>query len=80
MYKNTSTNIGHKFFALVDMHFPKDHKLGKIFNRNTIKISYSCVNKTKQIIDNHNKGILTASIQRDDTAATAIINNKTCNC
>lgn len=80
--KNTSTNIGHKFLALVDKHFPKDHKLRKIFNRNTIKISYSCMNNTKQIIDNHNKRILTASIQSDDTAATAttIDNNKTCNC
>ena len=78
--KNTSTNIGHKFLALVDKHFPKDHKLRKIFNRNTIKISYSCMNNTKQIIDNHNKRILTASIQTDDTAAAATINNKTCNC
>ena len=32
-------------------------KLRKIFNRNTIKISYSCMNNTKQIIDNHNKRI-----------------------
>ena len=77
--KNTSTNIGHKFLALVDKHFPKDHKLRKIFNRNSIKISYSCMTNTKQIIDNHNKRILTASIQVDDTAAAAIINNKTCN-
>ena len=38
------------------------------------------MNNTKQIIDNHNKRILTASIQVDDTAAAAIINNKTCNC
>ena len=35
--KNTSTNIGYKFLALIDKHFPKDHKLRKIFNRNTIK-------------------------------------------
>ena len=80
--KNTSTNIGHKFLALVDKHFPKDHKLRKIFNRNTIKISYSCMNNTKQIIDNHNKRILTAPIQIDDTATAAaatIDNNKTCN-
>ena len=69
--KNTSTNIGHKFLALVDKHFPKNHKLRKIFNRNTIKISYSCMNNTKQIIDNHNKRILTASIQADDTATAA---------
>ena len=76
--KSTSTNIGHKFLALVDKHFPKDHKLRKIFNRNTIKISYSCMNNTKQIIDNHNKRILTASIQIDDTttAAAAAIDNR----
>ena len=71
------------FLALVDKHFPNDHKLRKIFNRNTIKISYSCMNNTKQIIDNHNKRILTASTQIDNTAtatATTIDNNKTCNC
>ena len=64
-------------------HFPKNHKLRKIFNRNTIKISYSCMNNTKQIIDNHNKHILTASTQIDNTAtaaAASIDNNKTCNC
>ena len=78
--KNTSTNIGHKFLVLVDKHFPKNHKLSKIFNRNTIKISCSCMNNTKQIIENHNKRFLTASIQADDTAAATTINNKTCNC
>ena len=59
--KNVSTNIGHKFLNLVDKHFPKDHKLRKIFNRNTIKISYSCMNNTMQIIDSHNKRILKSS-------------------
>ena len=82
--KNTSTNIGQKFLALVDKHFPKDHKLRKIFNRNTMKISYSCVNNTKQIIDDVNKRLLTTSIQIDNTvtvaAAASIDSNKTCNC
>ena len=73
--KNTSTNIGHKFLALVDKHFPKDHKLRKIFNRNSIKISYSCMTNTKQIIDNHNKSTLTASLQVDDTAIPLMIRN-----
>ena len=36
---NTNTNIGHKFLALLDKHFPKDQKLRKIFTRSTIKIS-----------------------------------------
>ena len=51
----------------------------KLFNRNNIKISYGCMNNTKQIIDNHHKRILTASIQTDDTAATTAAPTKTCN-
>ena len=77
--RNVSTNIGHKFLSLVDKHFPKDHKLRKIFNRNTIKISYSCMNNTKQIIDNHNKRILNPPIHTDETANNAT-SSKTCNC
>jgi len=37
--KNVNTNIGHKFLSLIDKHFPEDHSLRKIFNRNTIKIT-----------------------------------------
>ena len=33
------TNIGKKF---INNHFPKHHKMSKIFNKNTIKLSYSC--------------------------------------
>ena len=36
---------------------PERPQTKKIFNRNTIKISYSCMNNTKQVIDNHNKRI-----------------------
>ena len=36
-----------------------------------IKISYSCMNNTKQIIDNHNKRILTVYTQIDNTATAA---------
>ena len=43
-----SLHIGHRFLTLVDKHFPKDHKLRKIFNRNTIKISQNCMNNTKK--------------------------------
>ena len=80
--ENTGINNGHKLLDLVDKHFPKDLKLRKMFNRNNIKIGYCCMNNTKQIIDNHNKRILTTFIQTaDHTAATAAINNnETCNC
>ena len=63
--KNVNTNIGHRFLTLVDKHFPKDQKLRKIFNCNTIKISYSCMNNTNQIINNHNKHILNSSKHAD---------------
>ena len=65
--KNVSNNIGHRFLTLIDKHFPKDHKLRKIFNRNTIKINYSCMNNTKQNIDNHNKHILNSPKHADGT-------------
>ena len=77
----TLINIGHKFLSLIDKHFPKDHSLRKIFNRNTIKISYSCMNNTKQFIDNHNKRILHSSYSsytKDNKDGTST--NKTCNC
>ena len=36
------TNIGKKFLELVKKHFPPTHRYHKIFNKNTVKISYSC--------------------------------------
>ena len=36
------TNVGKHFLNLVDKHFPTHHKHRKLFNRNTVKISYSC--------------------------------------
>ena len=44
------TNLGKKFLGLIDKHFKKDTFLGKLFNRNTIKLSYSCTKNMKAII------------------------------
>ena len=38
-------------------HFPRTHKLHKFFNRNTIKVSYSCMNNMSKIIKGHNKKV-----------------------
>ena len=51
---NVSTNIGRNFLNLIDKHFPSHHKLHKIFNRNTVKVSYSCMRNVKSIITKHN--------------------------
>ena len=53
--RNVSTNIEKKFLHLVDKHFPRSNKLHKIFNRNTVKVSYSCTDNMAKIIKNHNK-------------------------
>ena len=73
--KSVSTNIGKKFLALVDRCFPRGHTLNKIFNRNTIKISYSCMSNVKQLIDSHNKRLLAAYSPSLESAKT-----KLCNC
>ena len=40
---NISTNISHIFLHMIDECFPKgDHPVHKIFNRNTLKLSYYC--------------------------------------
>ena len=46
--KNVPTNIGQTFLKILDEEFPKVHMLHKIFNRNTVKISYSCMTNLKQ--------------------------------
>ena len=55
--RNLSTNIRKKFLHLVDKHFPRSSKLLKIFNRNTIKVSYSCTNNMAKIIKNYDKKV-----------------------
>ena len=51
---NVKTNIGKVFLKLVRKHFPRSHKLSKIFNLNTIKISYSSMPNVKNLIKQHN--------------------------
>ena len=52
------TNLGKQFLRIVDECFPKGHALRSIFNRNTLKLSYSCMPNIKSIIDKRNKGVL----------------------
>ena len=55
---NVKTNIGKIFLALVKKHFPTQHKFYKIFNKNTLKISYSCMPNMASLIKGHNSKIL----------------------
>ena len=73
--KNVQTNIGREFLNLIEKCFPPNHKLRKLFNRNNLKLSYSCTPNIKQIIDGHNKKIL-----RQNTPSEEKITLKPCNC
>ena len=71
--KNVITNIGKKFFSLLSMCFPPENKPYKIINKNTIKLSYSCMNNIHQIITSHNKTV--RSNEKSEAEQT-----RPCNC
>ena len=35
--KNVVTRVGYYFLKLLDKYFPRQHKLHKIFNKNSVK-------------------------------------------
>ena len=47
-------NFGKEFFKLLKRNFPSANPLHKIFNRNCIKLRYSCMPNIKSIINNSN--------------------------
>ena len=52
------TNLGREFLKIVRECFPKRHVLHTIFNRNTLKLSYSCMPNVESIISAHNKNLI----------------------
>ena len=57
--KDVSTNVAEKFLDLLDKHFPKSDKLHKIFDRNNVRVSYSCTEDMKSIINSYNRNVTT---------------------
>jgi len=74
--KSVKTNIGKKFLSLISKCFPKSHKLRPIVNRNTIKVSYSCMRNVGALITGHNKTL----IKSNKPTPTANPTARTCNC
>ena len=68
--QSVKTNIGKIFLKLVRKHFPRHHKLHKIFNPNTLKLSYCCMKNISNIIKQHNATVL----------ATSTTPKRLCNC
>ena len=70
--KNVKTNIARSFLK----HFPIGNKLHKIFNRNTVKVSYSCMSNVKSIIASHNTRSIRKSQPQDISAEICNCRNK----
>ena len=60
---DVSTNVAKIFLNLIEKHFPGSSKLHKIFNKNTIKVSFSCTQNLSQIIKGHNKKMVQKETQ-----------------
>ena len=56
--KLANIDVGKYFLRLIDKHFKQDNRLHKIFNRKTLKISYSCTKNISQIINSHNNELI----------------------
>ena len=69
--KTVKTKIKKFFLQLIKKHFPKEHKFHKILNRNTLKLSLSCMPSIKTKINAHNREILRNTPSK---------NAKHCNC
>lgn len=72
-----SNNIGREFNALIEKHFPTHHRYRKLFNRSNVRLSYSCTQNVRTIIDNHNKKIL-SSPEPEDQQLCNCINKSAC--
>ena len=61
--KHVKTNIGKIFMELISKRFPKQHKHYNIFNKNIIKLSYSCMPNMSSIITKQNKKSLNKKVE-----------------
>ena len=60
---DVSTNVTKIFLNLIEKNFPCSGRLHKIFNKDTVKVSYSCTQNMSQIIKGHNKKIVQKETQ-----------------
>lgn len=53
----SSKNVAKIFFHLLDKHFPKSGKPYKVFNRDAVKVSDTCMENVSQIIERRDKRV-----------------------
>ena len=67
---NVRTKLGRKCLHIFDKCFPENHPIHNIFNRHTLKLSYSCMPNTRSAISSNKKYVLSnfnSPTQQPDT-------------
>ena len=64
--RDVETNVGRKFLQIMDKNFPPENPLSKIFNRNSVKMSYRCTANLSRKIAAHNAKILKSVSNEDE--------------
>ena len=72
------TNLGREFFKLVDKNFTESNSLSKIFNRKSIKISYSTMKNMQQILTQTNSKKLNQGMKKDKVKQCRCENDIVC--
>ena len=67
--KGVKTKIGNEFLKIIHEAFPPSHPLHQIFNKNTVKISYSTMPNMNSIISGANKRKLTQNNTPDKSCS-----------
>ena len=75
--KNVIIKVSHYLLKLLNRHFPRQHKLHRILNKNTVKVSYSCTKNIKSINNSHNEKFY-IKILHFQTNKSATIEKKLC--
>ena len=66
------TNIGKEFLKIITKCFPSNNSLHKIFNKNIVKLSYSCIPNVKAIIEGNSRKLLKNNTNAEE--------ERKCNC
>ena len=74
--ENVATNIGKKIFSLLFKHFPPNNRYHKIFKKQNVKLSYSCMPNMGSIIAQHNKQVLNRLSSADTETPPCNCRNK----
>ena len=68
---NVATKVGKKFFQILDETIPPGHPLHKVFNRKTVKLSYSTMPNMLKKISVHNSRVTAKALAKTPVVTLA---------